>query len=156
MSELATERQAHVRPVRSTDLPAVIELIEALGYEADPAEIPERLAWFIDASHDHVLIAEWEGAIRGAIVLSLTRRFVEPGWFSRVTALVVNPSGRRLGIGRALLHEAERIAVDAGSTLMQINCGKRPERDEAHQFYRAMGYRDQHSHHVLYDKRLGA
>lgn len=140
MPELAADQRVQVRPVRVSDAPAVIDLIEALGYDTDSAEVPERLEWFVESGHDHVLVAESEGVVRGAVVLSLTRRFVEPGWFSRITALVVDPSGRRLGVGRALLHEAERIAADAGSTLMQINCGRRVEREAAHEFYRAMGY----------------
>jgi ribosomal protein S18 acetylase RimI-like enzyme len=48
----------------------------------------------------------------GVLALSLTPRFAEPGMFSQITALAVDPSVQRDGVGRCLVTEAERIAAD--------------------------------------------
>ncbi|HSK25244.1 MAG TPA: GNAT family N-acetyltransferase [Egicoccus sp.] len=90
----------------------------------------------------------------GIVALSLTPLLAGGGWWSRITALAVDPRIRRRGVAAALVAEAERMATDGGSRLMQLNCGRRPERVAAHEFYPAVGYRDQYDHHVLYEKRL--
>lgn len=88
--------------------------------------------------------------------VSRTRSLVDPEWFGRITALSVAADHRRGGVGRRLVAAAEAWVADHGSTLVQVNSGRRPERAAAHEFYPALGYRDQHDHHVLYEKRLDA
>jgi GNAT superfamily N-acetyltransferase len=58
----------------------------------------------------------------------------------RVTALVVTPTAQGLGIGRALLKEAERRARAGGAARIELTSGS--QRTEAHAFYRACGYGD--------------
>ena len=143
------------RPATADDATAVAALVRALGYEADDATIAERLAWFAASAHDTVQIAEVDGSVAGFVTVSCTRSLIDPEWFGRITALSVDPAHRREGIGRRLVAAAEAWIADHGSTLVQVNSGRRPERDAAHAFYPALGYRDQHDHHVLYEKRLG-
>jgi ribosomal protein S18 acetylase RimI-like enzyme len=143
-----------VRAATPDDAPAVTELVHMLGYTITQEEALARLRDFHDSDRDHVFVAQAVGALHGFVVLCLMPGFVEPGWVSRITALAVSRKSRQRGIGRMLLAEAEAAAVAAGSRLMQINCGRRPERAGAHRFYLECGYGDQHSHHILYDKRL--
>jgi GNAT superfamily N-acetyltransferase len=144
-----------VRGADPTDAPDVCRLLDALGYPAEAAVVRERIASFDTSGRDHVLLAELDGQVVGVLALSLTPRFAEPGMFSRITALAVDPSVQRVGVGRRLVTEAERIAADNDSTLMQVNSGRRPERAAAHAFYQSLGYADQHDHHRLYEKTLG-
>jgi GNAT superfamily N-acetyltransferase len=148
-------RAPTLRGARPTDAPEVCRLLAGLGYPAETPVVRERLDSF-DGARDHVLVAELGGRIVGVLALSLTPRFAEPGMFSRITALAVDASARRRGVGRRLIAEAERIAAANGSTLMQVNSGRRPERAAAHAFYVSLGYADQHVHHILYEKVLEA
>jgi GNAT superfamily N-acetyltransferase len=143
-----------IRGVTLTDASDVSRLLATLGYPAEVAAVRERIASFGTSARDHVLLAELDGQVAGVLALSFTPRFAEPGMFSRITALAVDPSVQRVGIGRRLVTEAERIAAASGSTLMQVNSGRRPERAAAHAFYVSLGYADQHEHHVLYEKVL--
>jgi GNAT superfamily N-acetyltransferase len=149
------EREPVLRGASPTDAPVVCRLLAGLGYPAEVTAARERIASFDTSARDHVLLAELEGRVVGVLALSLTPRFAEPGMFSRITALAVDPSVRRVGVGRRLVAEAERIAAENESTLMQVNCGRRPERAAAHGFYVSLGYADQHAHHILYEKVLG-
>jgi GNAT superfamily N-acetyltransferase len=143
-----------VRQATPADASAVAALLDALGYPDDVEAVRGRLTAFADYERDQVLVAEVAGDVVGLLTLSQTPSFAEVGWFSRITAFVVASDVRRAGVGRALIGDAERRAAEAGSRLMQLNCGRRPERAAAHDFYVSLGYRDQHDHHVLYDKRL--
>ena len=69
----------------------------------------------------------------------------------RLTALVVTPTAQGLGIGRALLKEAERRARVGGAARIELTSGA--QRTEAHAFYRACGYKDSS---VRFVKLLGA
>jgi GNAT superfamily N-acetyltransferase len=143
-----------VRGATLTDASDVCRLLTTLGYPAEVVAVRERIASFDTSVRDHVLLAELDGQVAGMLALSLTPRFAEPGMFSRITALAIDPSVQRVGIGRRLVTEAERIAAANESTLMQVNSGRRPERAAAHAFYVSLGYADQHDHHVLYEKVL--
>ncbi|MBS3941172.1 MAG: GNAT family N-acetyltransferase [Actinobacteria bacterium] len=145
-----------VREATPGDAPAVAGLLDALGYPDGVEAVRDRLTIFAAYERDEVLVAELDGAVVAFLALNVTPTFAEAGWVSRITAFVVAPDVRRAGVGMALMDEAERRATEAGSRLMQINSGRRPERAAAHHFYTSLGYRDQHDHHVLYDKRLNA
>ncbi len=143
-----------IRGATGTDAPDVSRLLDALGYPAEVVAIRDRILSFDTSARDHVLLAELDGQVAGVLALSLTPRFAEPGMFSRITALAIDPSVQRVGIGRRLVTEAECLAAENGSTLMQVNSGRRPERAPAHAFYVSLGYADQYEHHVLYEKAL--
>lgn len=143
-----------VRTATRGDARSVAELVRALGYAMTEEQAVERLQAFDDSERDAVLVAETAASIHGLVVVSLMPSFVESGFVGRVIALAVAPNARRRGAGQALLAAAEERAVAAGSRLMQINCGRRPERAMAHRFYPRCGYSDQHEHHILYTKNL--
>lgn len=145
-----------VRAATAEDAAAVALLVRALGYDAEDAAVAERLAWFAASDDDTVQVAEVNGGVAGFVAVSCTRSLIDPEWFGRITALSIAPEHRRSGIGRQLVAAAEQWVTAHGSTLLQVNSGRRPERSAAHAFYPALGYRDQHDHHVLYEKRLDA
>lgn len=143
-----------VRRAGVGDAVAVARLLGVLGYPDEVEVVAARLRQFATSDRDAVLVAEDGGRVVGVVALSLTPLLAGGGWWSRITALAVDPRLRRRGVAAALVAEAERAATDGGSRLMQLNCGRRPERAAAHEFYPALGYRDQYDHHVLYEKRL--
>lgn len=60
---------------------------------------------------------------------------------------VGNDGGRRLEPRTALARQRSAI-------LVEVSSGRRPEREAAHRFYAALGYRDTAGAHVRYRKRL--
>lgn len=154
MKERDVALQVEIREADPSDAEAVSGLLAGLGYPDDVRAVRDRITSFAASANDHVLVADVDTQPVGVLALSLTPRFAESGMFSRITALAVAPSAQGQGVGRRLVAEAEQIAVGSGSTLMQVNSGRRSERDRAHEFYVSLGYRDQHVHHVLYDKAL--
>lgn len=143
-----------VRAAVPDDARAVADLVHELGYGTAPARVRQQLDEFAVAADDQVLVADVDGAVVGFVAVSRTRSLIDPRWFGRITALCVAASHRRRGVGEELVAAAEDWAVAHGVTLLQVNSGRRPERAAAHDFYPALGYRDQHDHHVLYEKHL--
>lgn len=145
-----------VREATGDDAAAVASLVRALGYTAADDDIARQLDWFAASDHDIVQVAQVGDGVAGFVTASVTRSLIDPQWFGRITALSVAGGDRRRGIGRRLLAAAEEWVAAHGASLVQLNCGRRAERAAAHEFYPALGYRDQHDHHVLYEKRLDA
>ena len=101
---------------------------------------------------DKVLVlARDAGAVCGLIALDFMYYLPLGTTTCRVTALVVTPTAQGLGIGRALLKEAERRARVGGAARIELTSGA--QRTEAHAFYRACGYKDSS---VRFVKLLGA
>ena len=123
----------------------VRELFEQLGYPCTGWQVRERLAKLPGSGA--ALIAEVSvGAlpaqIAGALALSFSPQLhVEPQ-DAAVTALVADRRFRHLGVGRALLAAAEGWARRNGCLSLHLRC--RHTRDEAHGFYRAMGFEETH------------
>jgi GNAT superfamily N-acetyltransferase len=55
-----------------------------------------------------------------------------------VEAVVVAPSARGMGIGKAMMREAMRLAREAGAAKLALSSNAR--RLQAHQFYRRLGF----------------
>ena len=135
-----------IRPATPDDAKAVAALLAALGYPSDVDAIRERLG-----ETDRVLLAEPDA---GLVALHRIPRLAEGGCFVRITALVVSPSHRGRGVGRALLAAAEQQAREWGAALLEVSSGRRPERDTAHGLYLAAGYEDVAGVSVHYRKAL--
>jgi ribosomal protein S18 acetylase RimI-like enzyme len=56
----------------------------------------------------------------------------------RITSLVVDPSARGQGLGRALVQAGEAALVQAGCGLLEVTSHAR--RTDAHDFYRHLAY----------------
>lgn len=136
------------------DAGAVVILLGELGYPLTRSAAVERLAQFSESDRDHVLVAVIDRQIVGLLSLDIAPLFAEGGAFARITALVVTNAHRGLGVGLALVSEAERLARAAGCATIQVSSGRRPERRSAHRFYSRLGYADVGNHHTLYEKNL--
>lgn len=86
-----------------------------------------------------LLVAEVDAVVCGTVLLTLCADAmygVQP--FAVIENLVVARSSRRLGIGRDLLFQAERITLERdGSKLMLLSS---IHRDEAHALFRNCGF----------------
>ena len=74
----------------------------------------------------------------GFIAFHALPRFEHDDRIVRVLALVVDAGARERGVGRALMAEAERIAVELGAAFIEITAGH--HRPEARHLYESLGY----------------
>lgn len=139
-----------VRPARRQDAPVIASLLAELGYPASDGQVDSRLSAL--GPDDLVLLTD-DGL--GMIALHRVPRLAEGGAFARITALVVHRDGRRRGVARALLHEAEDAACRWGCSFIEVSSGRRPERAPAHRLYAAAGFADTSPGSVRYWKPLG-
>jgi GNAT superfamily N-acetyltransferase len=136
-----------VREAGPDDAGAIAALLGELGYPADPSAVTDRLARM--GSADAVLLADG-----GLVALHRIPLLAEGGAVARITALVVAPSRRRAGVGRALLAAAEEVARSWGCWRAEVSSGRRPERDAAHAFYLAAGFEETTARSTRYWKEL--
>jgi ribosomal protein S18 acetylase RimI-like enzyme len=110
-----------------------------LDHIADVADRAERTT---------VLVAVEDGRILGAVTLELDRRTEEsaesreggrlPAHEAHVRMLGVHPDAQGRGIGRALMDECIRIALEHGKTLMTLHTTGRMK--SAQRMYESMGF----------------
>lgn len=133
------------------DADDVARLLGELGYPCDLHEAADRIASILTNDRQVLVVARRGGAVCGLIALDFMYYLPLGTTTCRITALVVLPDARGVGIGRHLLLEAERRARAGGAARIELTSGA--QRAEAHAFYRACGYRDSS---VRFVKTLGS
>ena len=120
------------------DAAALAALAGELGYPAEPDEFERRLVSL--SPEDDVWVATIDGEMVGWVHCSVCRSLVvEPHLV--ILGIIVGDKWRQQGIGRELMAAAERSASERGVSAIRLRSGS--QRDEAHAFYRAVGYREQ-------------
>jgi RimJ/RimL family protein N-acetyltransferase len=129
-----------VRIAGPRDAEPIAALLGALGYPQDrDGAAGQLLAWAAEA-HGEILVAEVDGAAAGFAAVHRIPYFERPGAFARVVALSVDAGRRRAGVGRRLMAAVERWAAARGCVRVEVTSLR--SRDDAHRFYRALGYAD--------------
>lgn len=126
-----------IRRMSALDLPTVASLSGQLGYAVVVPELTRRFhALAADPNHG-VFVAELDGRVAGWIHV-FEQRLLESEPYAELGGLVVDAMCRRRGLGRALVEEARRwvVARKLGSLRVRSNVA----REEAHQFYPALGF----------------
>jgi ribosomal protein S18 acetylase RimI-like enzyme len=129
-----------IRPATPDDAPAAASLLTELGYTQPVEFFRERLEIFGNKPDELVLVAEQAGSVVGILAFRAFLYFHEPGKQGRIIALVVSESVRGRGIGRDMVAEAEKFAVNCGCKRMEVTTGT--QREKAHRFYESMGYQE--------------
>jgi aminoglycoside 6'-N-acetyltransferase I len=134
---MRADMTALIHEAQPSDAREVGELLTQLGYRVNALEAAERLA----RGNETVFVADTERRLVG--LLSAWSQL--PIWRARrearVTAMVVRSETRRQGIGTALMERAVQWARDAGCEGIELTSGMRAEREAAHRFYEAFGFR---------------
>jgi ribosomal protein S18 acetylase RimI-like enzyme len=133
-----------IRKAIRQDLPRILELYEELTEEKQDIS-PDTLDRVFNQINSmpgyEFLVAEKDGVILGTlyfqIVPNLTHN-ARPWAF--VENVVVDSRYRREGIGRLLMDYVISRARQAGCHKVQLHSSKK--RQEAHQFYRSLGFDD--------------
>lgn len=129
-----------VRRARFADAPALARLLTELGYPQEAEAAHAQLGAWAGDPRGIVLVADSHGSPAGLVAAYATRYMERPGSFARVVALAVDPARRRSGLARQLLGAVEAWAAGLGCRDLEITSSRR--RNDAHAFYRALGFVD--------------
>jgi GNAT superfamily N-acetyltransferase len=130
----------NIRRATPDDASATASLLTELGYSQPIDFFRERLEIFGNKPDELVLVAEQAGSVVGILAFRAFLYFHEPGKQGRIIALVVSESVRGGGVGRALVAECEKFALECGCKRMEVTTGT--QREKAHRFYESMGYQE--------------
>jgi GNAT superfamily N-acetyltransferase len=135
-NRVRTSKTAVIHEADSADAPQVSELLTELGYPTSVAEAAERLA----RGAESVLVADDGRRLLGLLSIWSQLPIARAKPVARITALVVRSETRGQGIGKMLMEHAVTWARDAGCDGIELTSGMRSEREQAHQFYAALGF----------------
>lgn len=129
--------QATLRAATPDDAERLANLLTDEGYPAGASDLAARIGRF-STPRSRVVVAEAAGEVVGFIAFHVIDRFEVDERFVRIVALVVDPGVRERGVGRHLMAEAERVAIEEGAAYLEITAGH--HRPEARQLYESLGY----------------
>lgn len=120
------------------DAPALVALLEALGYPGAGAIIEHRLAEHLSDDRAQVLVADSEEGVVGFVAFNFIPQLGLAGDFCRIGYLCVDERQRDRGVGAALVAAVEAEACRQGCDRLELHCDER--RTAAHRFYERLGY----------------
>ncbi len=126
-----------LRDATAADAERLAAMLTDEGYPAGASDLAGRIERF-STPGSGVVVAEAGGDVIGFIAFHLLARFETDERFLRIVTLVVDPGVRERGIGRLLMTDAERIALEEGAAYLEITAGH--HRPEARQLYESLGY----------------
>lgn len=123
---------ASIRAAQKADIGAVLDLWRGAGAVSSTTDDPDGLSLLLDTDRDALLVAEYDGAIVGALVAAFD------GWRGNMYRLAVLPAYRRCGVALALVAEGERRLCERGAR--RITALVAHEQAGAVEFWEAAGY----------------
>lgn len=126
-----------IRSMTTRDLPKVRDLLRQLGYDLDEGELVRRFK-MVDAAESHCLLIASNGEEVVAFVHMFHRPALEKPPEAVVQALVVDEKQRGAGVGRRLMDAAEKWASELDFESVVLSSSTM--REDAHAFYRRLGY----------------
>lgn len=129
-----------IRVSNLNDSPAIASLITQLGYPTSPGQMRTRLEAILDQPEYRSFVAERNGEVVGFVGLGIEFFYERDGLCGRLLALVVDERFRGTGIGKALVQAAEKWF--AGQDVGTVMLTSRYIRQDAHRFYKRLGYKD--------------
>lgn len=127
-----------LRPATSCDAAAISALLGELGHPAAAADVAKRLRAYEAVASHRVVVAEIGTAVVGVLETHAIPFVFHDAPTLRIATLVVTAGARRLGVGRALVAEAEAQAERLRAKVIELTTAA--HRADAHAFYRALGF----------------
>ena len=126
-----------LRLATEADTAELARLLSHLGYPT-PVDAVAAIweAW--TAEGNFAVVAQGERSLIGVITLHRMVVLHRPQAVGRITSLVVEPSARGQGLGRALILAAEEALTSAGCGLLEVTSHARFA--DAHGFYMHLGF----------------
>jgi N-acetylglutamate synthase-like GNAT family acetyltransferase len=132
-----------IRKAKKEDIPALLPLMEQLGYPQDLQKIEESFALFISQKDYGIAVAEQEGRLVGWVAWSKSMSFVTSKARIRIEGLVVDTPYRGQGLGKKLMIYVEDVAKHFSPCIIELTSGLRRAKDGSHKFYQTLGYHNE-------------
>jgi GNAT superfamily N-acetyltransferase len=129
-----------VRPASASDIPQIAALMGELGYPVSEPEMAARLERLETLPDHYTLVAVADGNVAGVIGFAKAWFWERSGCFVRIQALVTGEAYYGRGIARLLIASCEAWAREQGALCLQLNCGNKEARRNAHIFYPKAGF----------------
>lgn len=140
-----------IRPVSIKDAAGIAVLSDQLGYPATEREVHAFLLDLINDADHVVFVADSEAdSVIGWVHVFRTKRVFAKA-FAEIGGMIVDERFRGEGIGTKLIEAAEGWAWEASCSVIRIRSNV--IRDQAHEFYRGLGYTKTKSQEV-FEKEL--
>ncbi len=127
-----------IRPIEENDNAQVAELMAELGYPVSADLTARKIQEITLDAAGCAYVAEEENRVIGVISFHAIPLLHAEGKLGRITALVVNPTYQRTGIGAKLVQAVEEYARNIGCVKMEVTSSE--HRQGAHAFYKKEGY----------------
>lgn len=126
-----------VRPAKSGDAAALVELVGLLEHEVDEKSIRKNIGALADLGEAPLVVTIGKQVVG---LCGVHRMLVphRPAAVGRITILAVSEEARGRGIGRLLVDAAEAWMREAGCQIAEVTSNDRLT--AAHSFYRHLGY----------------
>jgi GNAT superfamily N-acetyltransferase len=140
MPQTRTTNRMIVRAAGRGDAGPVAALVAQLGYDEAEDEIRRRIEEIRAQGNGEVYVAVVPPDIVVGWIQVFALLLVEMPPLAEVGGIVVDSRYRRIGVGRSLMEAAEQWTRQNGLTTLRLRSSTR--REEAHGFYRRLGYRE--------------
>jgi N-acetylglutamate synthase-like GNAT family acetyltransferase len=125
----AIAREYEVRPAKSSDVTAIVALIDL---NVPSGELLPRSPEFVRMHIDHFIVADRKGQVIGCVHLDEYAPSL-----AEVRSLAVSPTAQGMGVGAALTAALERLARVRGyATVFAVS--------NSGEFFRRLGYEERH------------
>ena len=145
-----------IRPLRSSDVEAVMRLHRELGwnpaFKADGSTLKQRLEALTDTEDALLLVAEIDGNVVGYIHGQIVTYLLFAGREMLISEVFVMERARGHGVGRALVAAIESEAVKGKCFRISV-LNSRERESYKRAFYPSMGY-EERPHTANFTKRL--
>jgi GNAT superfamily N-acetyltransferase len=131
-------RLVTIRPFRPGDEERIAELSRQLGYPSTAEDIRRRMEPLLGDADHAVFVADLPDLPAAGWVHVFRLATVESDARAEIGGLVVDEACRRSGVGRRLMERAEAWARERNCATVSLRSNV--IRDEAHRFYRELGY----------------
>ena len=128
------------------DFAEIARLCVELGYPVTPREIESRISSLLEDEDQWIAVAPGPRSMLLGWVAAAHRVLLESGERVEITALVVDSTARRKGIGKALVSGVENWAASRGVSGIFVRSNVL--RSESHGFYEQIGYRRTKTQHA--------
>ena len=129
-----------IRTATLVDVPDIMLLYAEDGVQDVTEVLTENLRRSLQSEADRFFVAEIDGELAGLLPVHLVPTPYHPGYnFMMVCSFIVAKAHRRKGIGALLFQAAENFASEMNCASTMAVSGNR-RKDEAHKFYRSIGF----------------
>lgn len=141
-----------IRPAKTNDISAIMQLVakvvplmQAAGNFQWGADYPNPEVFGNDIALGQLWVADLDGKIGGvtAITTDQDPEYTDAGWDITETAIVthrlaVDPDLHGMGIAKALMNQAEEVAITRGITILRIDTNS--ENQATQNLFPKLGY----------------